>query len=78
MYLYHYIGLVALGIFVVAIGIMAYWSSIIGWEEIPNWDYEYKFLPVYLFFAGIGVLVIAGIVNHQYNKQGKSHWTDDL
>jgi len=41
---------VGFGIITVGIGIFAYWNSTV--EDLGSWDYEYKFLPVFVIFGG--------------------------
>jgi len=45
------------------LGILIYWGYQVG--DLATWDYEYKFYPLYGFFAGLIPLAIAGYYSHK-------------
>lgn len=59
--------------------ILGYWFATI--ENVGEWNNEYKLVPVYFFFVGIGLLAVGGTLNHYDDKSGKGsqwggHWED--
>jgi len=67
--IYHYMkrshmwGIIAGIVFAVNLGILIYWGSQV--EDLATWDYEYKFYPLYGFFAALIPLGIAGYYSHK-------------
>jgi len=68
----HMWGIITGIVWAVNLGIMLYWGS--QGIDLATWDYEYKLVPVYGFFAGFIPIGIAAYYSH-YKEGDKFDWS---